>query len=113
MFAEQGQRWAAEDLTPAQRNQVERYAALVAELQAETTATLALADELAPGTIETALATSDLELGIETLLYGGSCSSPAPWRSRAGGSEPKRWISALVELRRGDELPVYSPSEAG
>ncbi|MDP9850259.1 hypothetical protein [Streptosporangium lutulentum] len=72
LFAEQGRRWAAEDLTPVQRNQVERYAALVAELQRETTAILALADELATTTIETVLATSDLELGVEALRRGGT-----------------------------------------
>ncbi|MGJ6968369.1 tyrosine-type recombinase/integrase [Streptosporangium sp. G11] len=49
---------------------VERYAALVEQMQAETTAILALADELAKGTIETVLAKSDLELGIEALRGG-------------------------------------------
>jgi hypothetical protein len=70
MFAEQGRQWAAEGITPAQRDQVERYAALVAELQRETTAILALADELAKGATETVLTKSDIELGIETFLRG-------------------------------------------
>jgi hypothetical protein len=70
MFAEQGRQWAAEGITPAQRDQVECYAALVVELQHETTAILALADELAKGAIETVLAKSDIELGIEAFLRG-------------------------------------------
>jgi hypothetical protein len=70
MFAEQGRQWAAEGITPAQRDQVERYAALAAELQRETTAILALADELAKGATETVLTKSDIELGIETFLRG-------------------------------------------
>ncbi|MDP9869847.1 MULTISPECIES: hypothetical protein [Streptosporangium] len=40
-------------------------------LQSETTAILALADELAKGTTETVLAKSDLELGIEAFTRGG------------------------------------------
>ncbi|MEU7457562.1 hypothetical protein [Streptosporangium roseum] len=71
LFAEQGRRWAALDLSAEQRRGVERYVALVEQMQAETTAILALADELAKGTIETVLAKSDLELGIEALLRGG------------------------------------------
>ncbi|MER5326274.1 hypothetical protein [Streptosporangium roseum] len=39
-------------------------------MQAETTAILPIADELAKRTIETVLAKSDLELGIEALLRG-------------------------------------------
>jgi hypothetical protein len=70
MFAEQGRRWAAEGLTPTQRDQVERYAALVAKMQHETTAILALADELAKGATETVLTKSDLEVGIEAFLRG-------------------------------------------
>ncbi|SNT34315.1 hypothetical protein SAMN05216276_103564 [Streptosporangium subroseum] len=70
MFAEQGRQWAAEGITPDQRDQVECYAALVTELQRETTAVLALADELAKGAIETVLAKSDIELGIEAFLRG-------------------------------------------
>ncbi|MDP9842863.1 hypothetical protein [Streptosporangium lutulentum] len=71
LFAEQGRRWAAEDLTPARRDQVERYAALVAETQNETTEVLALADDLAKGAIETVLTKSDIELGIEAFLHDG------------------------------------------
>jgi hypothetical protein len=70
MFAEQGRRWAAGGTTPTQRNQLECYAALVTELQHETTAILALADELAKGAIETVLTKSDVELGVEAFLRG-------------------------------------------
>lgn len=70
LFAEQGRRWVAMDLSTEQRRDVERYAALVEQMQTETTAILALADELAQGTVETVLAKSDLELGIEALRDG-------------------------------------------
>ncbi|MEV6866897.1 hypothetical protein AB0M44_38635 [Streptosporangium subroseum] len=70
MFAEQGRQWAAEGITPTQRDQVECYAALVVELQHETTAILALADELAKGATATVLTKSDIELGIEAFLRG-------------------------------------------
>lgn len=59
------------DLSAEQRRGVEHYAALVEQMQTETVAILALADELAKGTSETVLAKSDLELGIEALLRGG------------------------------------------
>ncbi|MGJ6969668.1 hypothetical protein ACSDR0_48105 [Streptosporangium sp. G11] len=71
LFAEQGRRWAAMDLSAEQRRDVERYAALVEQMQTETTAILSLTDELAKQTIETVLAKSDLELGIEALLRDG------------------------------------------
>jgi hypothetical protein len=72
MFAEQGRRWAAQpDLTADQRRGVERYQELVEQITAETHAVLALADQLAGATIETLMAKSDLEVGIEAILRGG------------------------------------------
>jgi len=53
---------------PATRAAVEGYLALVAEERALVDQVLAVADELAAGTIDTVLATSDLELGLEALF---------------------------------------------
>ncbi|MFD8533738.1 hypothetical protein ACFV0L_40645 [Streptosporangium canum] len=68
----------AADLSAEQRRGVERYAALVEQIQAETTAVLAFADEPAKGTIETVSAKSDLEFGIEALLRSGRLQGVSP-----------------------------------
>ncbi|GAA0388715.1 hypothetical protein Acor_75410 [Acrocarpospora corrugata] len=70
LWQETGRRWQAETLTPQQRTLVDRYEALVTEFAASNAEILALADELAAGTIETVMAKSDLELGIEAVLRG-------------------------------------------
>ena len=46
------------------------YEALIAQLRQVNSEVLAVAAELASGTIETVLAKSDLELGIEALTRG-------------------------------------------
>ncbi|MEV4246696.1 hypothetical protein AB0J63_25135 [Streptosporangium canum] len=71
LAASQAAEALAADLSAEQRRGVERYAALVEQMQAESTAILALADEPAKGTIETVSAKSGLELGIEALLRSG------------------------------------------
>ncbi|WP_329081180.1 hypothetical protein [Streptosporangium sp. NBC_01469] len=58
---------AGPDLTAAEAARVDQYVAAVEAFAASNTVILELADELAVGTIEATLATSDLELGIETL----------------------------------------------
>jgi hypothetical protein len=50
--------------------EVERLGGQMVRLHEVIAAILGLADELKEGTIEKELATSDLELGIETLLKG-------------------------------------------
>ena len=53
---------------PAGRDR--RHEALIAQLRQVTSEVLAVAAELASGTIEMVLAKSDLELGIEALMRG-------------------------------------------
>ena len=68
LYEEQLSRWRNLNLTPSQREEVDRLAAQIPTLRERITALLALAEELKGGTIETVLAKSDLELGLEWLL---------------------------------------------
>ncbi len=69
LFQNQADRWKADPgLTDAQRAGIAAYEALIAELRQVNSEVLAVADELSHGTIETVLAKSDLELGMEALL---------------------------------------------
>jgi hypothetical protein len=71
LFQNQADRWkASPDLTEAQRAGIAAYEALIAQLRQVNSEVLAVAAELASGTIETVLARSDLELGIEALMRG-------------------------------------------
>jgi hypothetical protein len=71
LFQNQADRWkAGPGLTETQRDGGAAYEALIAELRQVNSEVLAVAAELAHGTIETALAKSDLELGIEALMRG-------------------------------------------
>ena len=74
LFDEQLKRWQAEQLTDDQRREVERLVEQMAALRENNTRVLELADELAKGTIETVLAKSDEQLGMEFLqrmMQGG------------------------------------------
>lgn len=66
-----GRRWQALDLDTATRAQVDGYMSLAAQFAAASTEVLALAGEIAGGTISKVMAKSDLELGIEALHRGG------------------------------------------
>ncbi|MEU0569253.1 hypothetical protein ABZ297_28295 [Nonomuraea sp. NPDC005983] len=68
LWVETGERWQAQDLNTAAAAKVDQYVAAVEAFAASNTVVLALADELAAGTIEKTLAKSDLELGMETLV---------------------------------------------
>lgn len=68
LYEEQLARWRREPLSPSQQKEVERLEKQAASLRETLDATLALADELAQGTIEKVLAKSDLEMGLEALL---------------------------------------------
>ena len=71
LFQNQADRWkASPDLTEAQRAGIAAYEALIAQLRQVNSEVLAVAAELAGGTIETVLAKSDRELGIEALMRG-------------------------------------------
>ena len=71
LWEENGRRWQALDLDTATRAQVDGYMSLAAQFATTSTEVLALADELAGGTISKVMAKSDLELGIEALHRDG------------------------------------------
>ena len=71
LWEENGRRWQALDLDTATRAQVDGYMSLAAQFAATSTEVLALAGEIAGGTISKVMAKSDLELGIEALHRDG------------------------------------------
>lgn len=68
LYGEQLSQWRSLTLTPAQGEEVDRLAAQIPMIRERITAILVMAEELKEGTIETLLAKSDLELGLEWLL---------------------------------------------
>lgn len=70
IYDEQLRRWRTRPLTSAQQHEVVRLEGANREWRAVLTDILALADELATGTIERQLSKSDLQLGIEYVLRG-------------------------------------------
>src|SRR5271166_3459398 len=71
LWEETGRRWQALDLDTATRARVDGYMSLAAQFATTSTEVLALADEIAGGTINKVMAKSDLELGIEALHRDG------------------------------------------
>ena len=71
LWEENGRRWQALDLDTATRAQVDGYMSLAAQFAITSTEVLALAGEIAGGTISKVMAKSDLELGIEALHRDG------------------------------------------
>jgi ribosomal protein L16 Arg81 hydroxylase len=67
LFEEQLRRWSGEQLTTDQRRAVDRLTRELASLYEATRSVLALADELKDRTIESLLAKSDLQVGLEEL----------------------------------------------
>ena len=70
VYDEQLRRWCTGALTSAQKGEVVRLEGANREWRALLTDILALAEELATGTIERELSKSDLQLGIEYVLRG-------------------------------------------
>ncbi len=68
LFDEQLKRWQADQLTEAQRQEVERLVGQMKRLREVDNQVLALAKELSKGTIEKVMSKSDEELGLEMLL---------------------------------------------
>jgi len=68
IYDEQLLRWRATGLTDAQQREVVRLHTASRELRVVLEQILALADELATGTVERQLSKSDIELGLEHLL---------------------------------------------
>ncbi len=68
LFEEQLRRWRAGTLTAAQRREVERLTRQLGRLRVVIDKILTLMDDLKGGTIETLMAKSDVEVGLEMLL---------------------------------------------
>ncbi len=68
LFDEQLKRWKAQQLTPAQSQEVEKLTITQEQLTKVVKDILALAAQLKEQTIEKTLAKSDLEIGLEYLL---------------------------------------------
>ena len=67
LYEEQLSRWKNLNLNLPQRRKVDRLAAQVPTIRERITAILVVAEELKKGTIETVLAKSDFDLGLEFL----------------------------------------------
>jgi hypothetical protein len=70
LFDEQLQRWLVGPLSDEQRAEVTRLVEQMRLLRENNANVLALAEELAKGTIEQVLAKSDIELGLESFMKG-------------------------------------------
>jgi hypothetical protein len=68
LFQNHADRWKSASLTGAPQAEAGEYEAVLARLRDVHDQALAVATELAHGTVEATLAKSDLELGIEALL---------------------------------------------
>jgi hypothetical protein len=69
LFQNQADRWKTDPgLTDAHRAGIAAYETLIAQLRQVNSDVLAVAAELSHGTIETVLAKSDLQFGVEALL---------------------------------------------
>jgi hypothetical protein len=71
-----GRRKTDPGLTGAQRADLAAYETLIAQLREVNSDVLAVAAGLSHGTIETVLAKSGLQLGVEALREGGPRSGP-------------------------------------
>ena len=67
-YEEQLSRWKNLNLTPSQRQEVNRLSERIPAIKERITDILTLAKELKTGTIDTILAKSDFEIGLEWLL---------------------------------------------
>ncbi|HEY4045383.1 MAG TPA: hypothetical protein VGM27_00845 [Acidobacteriaceae bacterium] len=68
LYEEQLSRWSKLDLASAQRREVARLTAHIPAIRSRIAEILTLAKELKQGTIETILAKSDYEVGLDFLL---------------------------------------------
>src|SRR5713226_10773496 len=85
LYDRQLRRWGAQTLTPRQRREVDRLSLQLVSLREVVDDILEMADELAGSTIETILAKSDLEVGME-VLFGGKILHPHQPRASTGSS---------------------------
>ncbi len=68
IYEEQLSRWNSLSLDASQHREVERLTVQLPELRERIASILTLARELKQGTIESVLAKSDIELGLDSLL---------------------------------------------
>jgi hypothetical protein len=80
LYEAQLARWDRQALTAGQRREVARLTGQLARVREVVAAILALADELAPRTIDRLLAMDDAELGLATLLGRIPLPDPPPRR---------------------------------
>ncbi|MFF7096297.1 hypothetical protein ACFY9A_28475 [Streptomyces rubradiris] len=87
LFEEQAAKWAQlSDLSPSRREKLKTLDEQLAGLRELNKQVLDLADELAKGTIDTVMASSDAELGLAALLDGRGGRSVRHRTHGAGGS---------------------------
>jgi len=120
LFQNQASRWkAGPGLTTAQRDAVAGFEAAIGQLRQLNSEVLAVAEELSHGTIETVLAKSDLELGIETLagcLDAESQPLVVGRQPGAGAELPVGEVVAELEIQLGagvDQGGLGHPAFAG
>jgi hypothetical protein len=75
IYAQQISRWRTEKPSAGQTRDLDRMDDQNQQLRTVTEAVLTLAGELRKGTIDRIMGMSDIELGLQTLLRGGSATS--------------------------------------
>ena len=102
LYEDQLRRWAAQTLTDGQRREVERLTGQVKAWRETLTATLALATELKPYTIERLLAADDAEPGAP--VAGGESGGRRPLTSQQlqAVETIDAWVKG-IEQRGGNE----------
>ncbi len=103
LYDRQLRRWGAQTLTPRQRREVDRLSLQLVSLREVVDDILEMADELAGSTIETILAKSDLEVGME-VLFGGKILHPHQPRASTGSSGASAGAGAGLALPPGVSL---------
>ncbi len=75
IYAQQISRWRTEKPSAGQTRELDRMDDQNQQLRTVTEAVLTLATELRKGTIDRIMGMSDIELGLQALLRGGSATS--------------------------------------
>ncbi len=75
IYAQQISRWRTEQPSAGQTRELDRMDDQNQQLRTVTEAVLTLASELRKGTIDRIMGMSDVELGLQALLRGGSATS--------------------------------------
>ncbi|HLY25637.1 MAG TPA: hypothetical protein VKQ72_04815, partial [Aggregatilineales bacterium] len=99
VFGPQLELWKAEELTPPQRQEVERLLGELADLRALDEKIMALLKEIMKETIDAVMRKSDFELGFET-LYG---KVPLTDKQQALAQKIDTWVKGIEARGGGDE----------